>query len=146
MNGYDGTLMSSINAMDTFHDHFGTQMQGSGTGLLFSIYAIGNLVGAVFAAPASDTFGRRFGMSIGSLVIIVGTIIEAAASREAQFIGGRFLIGMGISLTNTAAPIYLVEVVLPQWRGIFGGLYNVVGYYTGALGGYITSDVLRALC
>ena len=134
MNGYDGTLMSSINAMDTFHDHFGTRMQGSGTGLLFSIYAIGNLVGAVFAAPASDTFGRRFGMSIGSLVIIVGTIIEATAPKVAQFIGGRFLIGVGISLTNTAAPIYLVEVVLPQWRGLFGGLYNVVGYYTGALG------------
>ncbi|KAH8426655.1 sugar porter family MFS transporter [Aspergillus melleus] len=133
MNGYDGTLTSSINAMDTFHDHFGTRMQGSGTGLLFSIYAIGNLVGAVFAAPASDTFGRRFGMSIGSLVIIVGTIIEATAPKVAQFIGGRFLIGVGISLTNTAAPIYLVEVVLPQWRGLFGGLYNVVGYYTGAL-------------
>jgi MFS family permease len=133
MNGFDGTLMSSINAMPTFHEQFGTRMQGSGTGILFSIYAIGNLVGAAVAAPASDTFGRRFGMFIGSAVIIVGTILEASAPRVAQFIGGRFLIGMGISISNTAAPIYLVEVALPQWRGIFGGLYNVVGYYTGAL-------------
>ncbi|KAL4897568.1 putative transporter [Aspergillus ambiguus] len=133
MNGFDGTLMSSINAMDAFHDHFGTSMQGSGTGLLFSIYAVGNLVGAFFAAPASDTFGRRFGMFIGSLIIIIGTILEASANQVSQFIGGRFLIGLGISLCNTAAPIYLVEVALPQWRGTFGGLYNVAGYYIGAL-------------
>ncbi|KAE8415098.1 general substrate transporter [Aspergillus pseudocaelatus] len=133
MNGFDGTLMSSINAMPTFHEHFGTRMQGSGTGILFSIYAIGNLAGAVVAAPAADTFGRRFGMFTGSLIIIVGTILEASAPKVAQFIGGRFLIGMGISISNTSAPIYLVEIALPQWRGIFGGLYNVVGYYIGAL-------------
>ncbi|KAL5361249.1 putative transporter [Aspergillus floccosus] len=133
MNGFDGNLMSSLNAMDTFHDHFGTSMQGSGTGLLFSIYAVGNLVGAFFAAPAADTFGRRFGMFIGSFIIIVGTILEASANVVSQFIGGRFLIGLGISLCNTSAPIYLVEVALPQWRGTFGGLYNVVGYYSGAL-------------
>ncbi|KAF9892798.1 hypothetical protein FE257_000387 [Aspergillus nanangensis] len=148
MNGFDGTLMSSINAMDSFHDQFGTSMQGSGTGILFSIYAIGNLAGAVVAAPASDTFGRRFGMFLGSGIIVVGTILEAAASEVRLFIGGRFLIGLGISLTNTAAPIYLVEVALPQWRGTFGGLYNVVGYYTGALSctwiaygtGFLVSD------
>ncbi|GMF68338.1 unnamed protein product [Aspergillus oryzae] len=109
MNGFDGTLMSSINAMPTFHEHFGTRMQGSGTGILFSIYAIGNLAGALVAAPAADTFGRRFGMFIGSLIIIVGTILEASAPKVAQFIGGRFLIGMGISISNTSAPIYLVE-------------------------------------
>ncbi|GES57654.1 putative transporter [Aspergillus terreus] len=111
--------------MDTFHGHFGTSLQGSGTGLLFSIYAVGNLVGAFFAAPAAEMFGRRLGMFIGSLIIIVGTILEASADVVRQFIGGRFLIGLGISLCNTSAPIYLVEVALPQWRGTFGGLYNV---------------------
>jgi MFS family permease len=134
MNGYDATLMGSINAMPTFHDFFNVPMQGTSTGLLFSIYAIGNLGGAAVAAPASDTFGRRFGMSLGSLIIIVGTILEAAAKDLPQFEGGRFLIGFGVSLANTAGPIYLVEMAYPHWRGTFGGLYNVVGYYVGALG------------
>lgn len=133
MNGYDGMLMSSVNAMDSFHKHFGTEMQGSQTGILFSIYAIGTLAGAAVSAPASDTFGRRFGMSVGSMLIIVGAGLEAAANELSQFIGGRFLIGMGVNLANTAAVIYLVEIALPHWRGTFGGLYNVVGYYTGSL-------------
>lgn len=134
MNGFDGTLMSSINAMPWFHRHFGTSMEGSGTSLLFSIYSIGNLVGAVFAAPISDVFGRRMGMFVGSLIITIGAILEAVGSNIQLFMGGRFLIGLGVSLTNSAAPVYLVEVAFPQWRGLFGGLYNVVGYYTGALG------------
>lgn len=134
MNGYDATLMGSLNAMETFHDFFNVPMQGTSTGLLFSIYAIGNLGGAVVAAPASDTFGRRFGMSLGSTLIIVGTILEAAAKNLPQFEGGRFLIGFGVSLANTAGPIYLVEMAYPHWRGTFGGLYNVVGYYVGSLG------------
>lgn len=134
MNGFDGSLMSSLNAMDPFHKHFGIAMEGSGTGLVFAIYAAGNLVGAAMAAPASDILGRRFGMSLGSFFIIIGAVLEASAPNVAQFIGGRFLIGFGISLCNTAAPVYLVEMALPQWRGIFGGLYNVVGYYVGALG------------
>lgn len=134
MNGYDGTLMSSINAMKPWHQQFGVPMQGSGTGLVFAIYAVGNLVGAVFAGPASDILGRRFGMSVGALFIIVGTILEASAHKAGQFIGGRFLIGLGVSVSNTAGPVYLVEVALPHWRGVVGGLYNVVGYYSGALG------------
>ncbi|KAJ5665445.1 general substrate transporter [Penicillium maclennaniae] len=133
MNGFDGTLMSSINAMPNFHKHFGTSMEGSGTGLLFSIYSFGNLVGAAFASPISDILGRRIGMFSGSAFIVIGTILEAVASNVQLFMGGRFLIGLGVSISNTAAPVYLVEVAFPQWRGLFGGLYNVVGYYTGAI-------------
>lgn len=109
-------------------------MSGSGTGLHFSIYAIGQLIGALFAAPASDTFGRRFGMFVGGCFIVLGAILQVTAAVVGQYIGGRFLIGFGISLLNTAGPVYLVEVSLPQWRGRFGGLSHVIGFYSGALG------------
>lgn len=140
MNGFDGTLMSSVNAMPEFHKHFGTSMEGSGTGLLFSIYSFGNLVGAAFAAPISDILGRRVGMFSGSSFIVIGAILEAVGSNVQLFMGGRFLIGLGVSITNTAAPVYLVEVAFPQWRGLFGGLYNVVGYYSGAIRTWLYYD------
>jgi MFS family permease len=126
--------MSSINAMQPFHDHFGTSMEGSGAGILFSIYAIGQLAGALVGAPASDTYGRRFGMFFGSLFIILGTIIEVTATPVGQFIGGRFLIGFGVTVSNVAGPVYLVEISPPHWRGAFGGLSHVIGFYAGALG------------
>ena len=133
MNGYDGSLMSSINAMKPWHDQFHVAMQGGGIGIIFAIYTIGSTIGALFAAEASDRFGRRFGMFTGSIFIVIGAVLETSASRTGQFMGGRFLVGFGVSLANTAAPIYLVETAYPSWRGLFGGLYNVVGYYSGAI-------------
>lgn len=66
MNGYDGSLMSSMNAMPAFHDYFNIGKQGSATGFLFAIYTVGQLVGSLFAAPAADRLGRRFGMCSGA--------------------------------------------------------------------------------
>jgi MFS family permease len=66
-----------------------------------------------------------------------GDILEAVAGNVQLFMGGRFLIGLGVSFTNSAPPVYLVEVAFPQWRGLFGGLYYVFGYYTEAIGAKI---------
>jgi MFS family permease len=76
MNGYDGSLMSSINAMQPYHDYFNVGMQGGGTGIVFAIYSAGSLCSAPFAATAADRYGRRFGMFVGSFFIVIGTIIE----------------------------------------------------------------------
>lgn len=141
MNGFDGSVMGSLNAMKTFHDFFHVGMQGSGIGLTTAIYTVGNILGSMFAGTASDIYGRRFGMFIGSLFIVIGTIIQATPEHGDlhQFMGGRFLVGFGVPLAVTSAPIYLVEIAYPTWRGIFGGLYNVVGYYVGALAATWTS-------
>lgn len=134
MTGYDGSLMSSMNAMPAFHDYFHVGKQGSATGLLFAIYTVGQIIGSLFAAPAADILGRRFGMCIGSVFIIIGTILEATAKNIGQFMGGRFLIGFGVTIGGTSGPIYVVEVSPPSMRGLFGGLYYTIGYCVGALG------------
>jgi MFS family permease len=136
MNGFDGSLMGSINAMKPYHTYFDVGEQGGGTGIVFAIYAVGNLVGAFFAAHACDKYGRRFGMFSGSCFIVLGSILESTAKRGelSQFMGGRFLIGFGMTIATTSAPTYLVEMAYPSWRGVFDGLYNVVGYYVGAIG------------
>lgn len=134
MNGYDGSLMGSINAMDPYHNYFNIGMEGSGTGIVFAIYTVGNIVGSLFAGSLIDLFGRRLGMFVGSVFVIIGSIVQATAPNIGQFMGGRFLVGFGVPISVTAAPVYLVEMAFPTWRGILGGLYNVVGYYVGALG------------
>ena len=133
MNGYDGSLMGSLNAMDPWHSHFGVGREGSGIGLVFAIYTVGNIVGSLFAGFISDQFGRRIGMFTGSSFIIIATIIMATAPGLSQWLGGRFLLGFGVAIAVTAAPVYLVELAFPTWRGVSGGLYNVLGYYIGAL-------------
>ena len=135
MNGYDGSVMGSLNGMPEFHKFFNVGMQGAGIGLVFAIYTVGNILGSFVAGAACDIYGRRFGMFIGSCFIVIGTIVQATpkAGNLAQFQGGRFLVGFGVPIAVTSAPVYLVEMAFPTWRGIFGGLYNVVGYYVGAI-------------
>lgn len=135
-NGFDGTIMSSVNAMDPFHDYFGTKMQGASIGAVFALYNVGQIVGCFVAAPASDGLGRRKGMAIGSAFLIIGAVIQATAKNIGTFMAGRFFLGLGCTLAMTAAPVYLVEIAYPSWRGALSGLYNVFGWYIGSLGGF----------
>ncbi|CAK7202016.1 hypothetical protein SEUCBS139899_004734 [Sporothrix eucalyptigena] len=133
MNGYDGSVMSSINAMDPFHDYFKVGMDGSAIGLLFAIYSVGQIIGCLFSTPAADLLGRRFGISVGCGIIVIGTIIQSTTPNIAGFMGGRLLVGLGVTVLTTSGPVYMIEMAYPSWRGIGGGLFNVCGWYIGAL-------------
>lgn len=125
--------MSSLNAMPPFHTFFNVSMDGSAIGLIFALYSVGQILGCAFAAPAADLLGRRFGMSAGCAVIVVGTIIQSTTKTMAGFMGGRLLLGLGVTIVTTSAPVYLIEIAYPTWRGIGSGLFNVCGWYIGAL-------------
>jgi len=42
-----------------------------------------------------DRWGRRWGMFIGASIIIAGTCIQAPATSQHMFMGGRFILGFG---------------------------------------------------
>ncbi|KAH8883737.1 lactose permease [Thozetella sp. PMI_491] len=132
MSGYDGSVMSSVNAMNQFHDYFGVGKVGPQIGLIMAIYTAGQIVGSFFTGFALDTFGRRGGMVSGSLFIIVGAIVQSTSTSLAAFIAGRFIVGLGVPVVQTAAPTYIVEMAYPTWRGMAGGFYNVLGWYIGS--------------
>lgn len=134
MSGYDGSVMSSINAMNQFHDYFGTEKLGSKIGLVMAIYTAGGVIGSFWTGAALDYFGRRGGMVCGSACIIVGSIIQSTSTNLDAFIGGRFIVGMGVPVVQTAAPMYIVEMAYPTWRGTAGGYYNVLAWYVGSNG------------
>lgn len=90
---------------------------------IFMIYTIGNMVGSLFTGPICDWFGRRAGMATGSLLIMVGAAVQTAAKNDGYLLGGRFVLGFGVSIGTSAAPTYALELAPPQWRA------RVVGYY-----------------
>ncbi|KAH8916306.1 hypothetical protein BT69DRAFT_1355805 [Atractiella rhizophila] len=134
-SGYDGSLMTAINGMKHYQQEI-TPGEGSlnkSTSIIFAIYTIGQLAGALtFAGPLSDKFGRRWGMLIGSLVIVLGAALTCSSHDKAQFIGGRFVLGFGIALAIVAAPTYVTECAPPHWRGKIVGCYNS-GWHLGAI-------------
>ncbi|KAF5358983.1 hypothetical protein D9758_004837 [Tetrapyrgos nigripes] len=146
-NGFDGQVMGAVNGMDQYLEYFGLVGKDSGggvgtpTALIFGIYSVGQIVGVAAAGPLTDgKFGRRGGMAsfssiimfIGSLIIVIGAIVVTVAKSRDYLLGGRFVLGFGVSITTTACPAYVVEMSPPQWRGRLTGLYNTF-YYTGSI-------------
>jgi MFS family permease len=116
--------MGSLNAMDEYQRSFGLDGAGPSTGLIFIIYSFGSLAALPFSGFLSDTWGRRLTIFVGCVIILLGTGIQTAASTQPMFIGGRFILGFGAALSQAAAPVYIIEIAHPSYRGIQGGMYN----------------------
>lgn len=132
MNGYDGSLMGSINSVPSYLKYFDLPQNGAAsTGIIFSIFQIGQMAGALFIWLA-DWRGRRLSIFIGTCGVVVGTIITSTAKDIPTFVGGRFLLSFFSTLASTAAPLYLIEIAPPLYRGTLAGLYNTL-YYMGSI-------------
>ncbi|KAG9102966.1 hypothetical protein FRC07_010112, partial [Ceratobasidium sp. 392] len=126
------SLMTAINIMPYYQAKFGVGTLGSTTGIIFSMYTIGNIAGAWFAGPITDHAGRRVGMLVGATIICVGTAVIASSNLIGQFIAGRFILGFGVCILATAACAYSIEIAPPQWRGRMTGFY-ACGWFSGAI-------------
>ncbi|GJN67728.1 hexose transport-related protein [Purpureocillium lilacinum] len=131
-SGFDGSIFSSINAMTQYQHYFKHTELGSSTGIIFMIYTIGNMIGSLFTGPICDKFGRRAGMLTGSILIVVGAAVQTAAQNDGYLLGGRFVLGFGVSIGTSAAPTYALELAPPQWRARVVGYYNTF-FYTGSI-------------
>ena len=104
------------------------KVAGSSTGIVFAMYNIGSVAAVFFTGPINDLFGRRWGMFTGAVLVIIGTCIQAPSTNHQQFLGGRFVLGFGVSFCCVSAPCYVSEMAHPRWRGTLTGLYNCTWY------------------
>lgn len=102
---------------------------GSPTGNTLGLIASSIFLPSIITAFAGDYiaahYGRKIAVWIGSVIIIAGAILNAAAQNTGQFVGGRILLGSGGAITKVGAPALLHEIAHPRLRGIIGGCYYV---------------------
>ncbi|KAJ1552853.1 hypothetical protein HK405_009779, partial [Cladochytrium tenue] len=136
-NGYDGSMFSSVLAFQDFLDFFGTSGADARTSELAILINVGNIVGGFLAGPICDFRGRRFGLAVGCIIIIIAAVIQGTATGDSQLMGGRFMIGVGLPITVSAAPIFVAELSPPEIRGTLVGLYNCM-WYLGSFAARVT--------
>lgn len=143
MNGFDTMLFGGLlNNKEYFLKHFNGENKGIWAGLITSMYQIGGVCALPFIGPAIDQWGRRAGMLIGSVFIVLGAVVQGltvANASEAQMMGGRFLLGFGVNIAAAAGPIWVVETAHPRYRGVVTGLCNT----TWLLGAILSSGATR---
>ncbi|EON95980.1 putative sugar transporter-like protein [Phaeoacremonium minimum UCRPA7] len=101
------------------------------------MYNIGSVAAVFCTGPVNDYFGRRVGMFTGALIIIIGTCVQATSSGRGQFLGGRFVLGFGVSFCCVSAPCYVSEMAHPSWRGTITGLYNCTWYIGSIIASWV---------
>ena len=118
-NGFDANTFGGLSAIPSFVNFFG--ITSNNQGLVAALYVIGNVAGSFFAGPCADRYGRKIGMAIGSSICIIGAILQAAGQNLSALMAGRFVLGMGAVLVQTAGPSYVVEMAYPKYRGQLTG-------------------------
>jgi len=87
-------------------------------------------IGGVLSLPVfpyvADHLGRRIGIIIGCIIMLLGVALQTAGINIHMFIAGRFFIGFGVSLAQGCSPLLVTELAHPQHRATFTTIYNTV--------------------
>ncbi|KAF2147052.1 uncharacterized protein K452DRAFT_261219 [Aplosporella prunicola CBS 121167] len=119
--GYDQGIMSGIITEPMFVDYF-PQMDsdfkdGAIQALVVAIYEIGCLLGSFIIIGWGDKLGRRMSVLIGTLIMLVGTAIQAASVTMGMLIVGRIVTGVGNGMNTSSIPVWQSEMAPPKIRG-----------------------------
>ncbi|WYZ44975.1 hypothetical protein EsH8_VIII_000291 [Colletotrichum jinshuiense] len=113
--------------MQEFKNDYGTHRDENGLltlpssfqSLTASAIYIGDLLGAIIAAPVNDGWGRKATFWLASFCILIGGICQVAdtINHEAIIIVGRILIGVGVGQFTVTSLLYIGEVAPSGIRG-----------------------------
>jgi MFS family permease len=115
-------MLNGLNILSSYTDYF--HLNAATTGLNTASVFIGGFFGPIFAGVLADRLGRRPAIFWGSLVLLVGIVLQTAAQNVAMFVIGRIILGVGNALSGVAAGVYLSETFPSRWRAWGVGLLN----------------------
>lgn len=82
--------------LKTFPQMKQSNKSGAIQALVVAIYEIGCLFGALGMVAYGDVLGRRRSILVGASIMIVGAILQTAATGLPQMIVGRIVTGIGM--------------------------------------------------
>lgn len=105
-------------------------LDADGIGWVTSSIIVGCIIGVALAGPLSDAVGRKKVLLLTALIFISGVLGEALATSAEMLAWFRILVGIGIGVETTIAPLYIAEVSPAHLRGrlvSLNQLFNCIG-------------------
>ncbi|KAF7789433.1 hypothetical protein EIP86_000377 [Pleurotus ostreatoroseus] len=130
-SGFDSSMMNGLQAVDSWESYFNNP-NSTILGLMSSLYSLGSIAALPFVPFVADRLGRRMSIIVGSIIMIIGAILQMAAQDFAMFVIGRFMLGLGIPFAIVAASSMIGELSYPKERAIIGSLFNA-SWFIGAI-------------
>lgn len=133
--GFDTAIING--AVDAIKDWAGVSSAMLGFSVASAL--LGSAVGAWFAGPMADSYGRIMVMIIAAIIFFVSSIGTGLASNITMLTLFRVLGGTAIGAASVIAPAYIAEVSPAEYRGRLGSLQQlaiVVGIFIALLCDY----------
>jgi len=100
------------------------------------VVTLGAMVGAVSGGPLNDAIGRKGGLQLSSVPLILGWALQIFGMSFMELVGGRALVGFGIGVISCVVPLYISETAPNYLRGALGGVHQLM-ITMGTLGVYL---------
>ncbi|KAH6871559.1 putative hexose transporter [Thelonectria olida] len=141
-NGFDGSMMNGLQTLSYWQDYF-NHPRGSILGLFNASMSLGSLCGLFIVPYLIDWYGRKMGLVIGCLFMLLAVGLQSGAQNFGMFLAARLIIGFGDSIVLGSAPLLIAEIAHPQDRAILVTLSGA-SYHSGAfLASWVTYGTLK---
>lgn len=125
--GWDSSVIGGVITLPTFRKDYNmgetdSPAEANLAANIVSTLQAGCFVGALAAFSLTDRFGRKWILIANSWLIMIGIIMQAAASGHlALMYIGRFVAGLGVGSASVVNPLYVSENAPRAIRGLLTG-------------------------
>ncbi|KAL8160358.1 hypothetical protein V2J09_001895 [Rumex salicifolius] len=96
------------------------------------------LIGSLLAGRISDYVGRRYTISLASIIFLLGSVLMGYGPNYAVLMLGRCTAGIGVGFALMIAPVYSAEISSASHRGVLTSLPELC-ISVGILLGYVSN-------
>ncbi|KAL1929149.1 hypothetical protein VTP01DRAFT_2208 [Rhizomucor pusillus] len=117
--GYDQGVMSGVNISPDYINVMELQGRDAMLGGIVAVYYAGTLIGALMGGYIGDMIGRIKTVVVGSLIAIIGAVLQTSAQNVAWMMASRIITGIGTGHLNAIVPVWSAETSHHTSRGMF---------------------------
>ncbi|KAI9574380.1 hypothetical protein HD554DRAFT_2165878 [Boletus coccyginus] len=128
---FDSSMLNGLQAVPSWVEYY-HHPHSALLGLISAMYPLGSIFALPFVPSIVDKFGRRYAMLVGSIITMIGGVLQGAALNLTMFIVARFVVGLGIVFSIVAASSLIGELSHPKERAIMCSLFDCC-YSIGSL-------------
>lgn len=141
-NGFDGSMMNGLQSVERWQQYFHNPT-AKDLGLFNAIQSIGAFCAIPLAPYVSDGLGRKAGILLGAIIVLIGAILQTCTQNLGMFVGARFCIGFGTTFAQMASPLLITEVAYPTHRAPLTSLYNTLWFSGSIVAAWSTFGTFR---
>lgn len=141
-NGFDGSMMNGLQTLSYWQEYF-NHPRGSILGLFNSSMSLGSLMGLFVVPYMIDYAGRKAGLVVGSLLMLLAVGLQSGARNFGMFVAARIILGLGDSIVLGSAPLLIAEVAHPQDRAVLVTLSGASYHWGAFIASWVTYGTLQ---